>query len=263
MTNKKLSEEEKAIREAEKKIKKADYNKQYYQAHKEESKQYCQDHKEERREKSKQWYQDHKEEKAEKNKQWYQDHKEDKKQYYHDNKEKIAERFKQYNQTHKEEIAKKNKQWYQDHKEERCEKMKQHYQTPEGRAEGLAKAYNRSDKEKGFDISNNIKSNYIVSRIFKSKCIYCGNTDWKALGADRINNDLPHTPDNVVCACWGCNVERESKHMSVEEFIEYRKEHPLLSRDYTRAEKNEHGALKKKVHVPMSENNNYIYKNLI
>ena len=66
----------------------------------------------------------------------------------------------------------------------------------------------------------------MIENIFKSSCVYCGDTNWEHLGCDRINNNLPHTTDNVICACGLCNVERQFNRMSVEEFIEYRKTHP-------------------------------------
>lgn len=100
------------------------------------------------------------------------------------------------------------------------------YDTKEGRAYDLAKAYKKQDAEKGFDTSNNITAQWIIDNIFTQKCIYCGDNDWQRLGADRIDNSKPHTPDNVVCACGLCNVERQQRRLSVEEFIEYRKQHP-------------------------------------
>ena len=82
------------------------------------------------------------------------------------------------------------------------------YNTPSGRADNLARRYYNEDKKKGFDTSNNISSQWIVDNIFNSQCHYCGEQDWKKLGADRIDNNKPHTPDNVVCACGFCNVNR-------------------------------------------------------
>lgn len=173
------------------------------------------------------------------------------KRYNQAHKIEIAEYGKQYYQAHKDEHAEKMKEWRESHREENAEYKKQYRQTPKGRAQYLTDNYNQSDKEKGLNICNNITSDYLTKLISPGECVYCGNSDWKALGADRINNDLPHTPDNVVCACGVCNIERQWTHMSVEEFKEYRKEHPILSARWAALEKSEVGALKKRVHVPL------------
>jgi hypothetical protein len=99
------------------------------------------------------------------------------------------------------------------------------YNTKEGRAYDLAKRYRALDAEKGFDTSNNITAQWIIDNIFTQKCIYCGDADWKHLGADRIDNSKPHTPDNVVCACGICNGQRKDSY-SMEDFIGYRELHP-------------------------------------
>ena len=49
---------------------------------------------------------------------------------------------------------------------------------------------------------------WVVNHIFNSKCVYCGESDWKKLGCDRIDNSQPHTPSNVVCCCGKCNREK-------------------------------------------------------
>ena len=104
--------------------------------------------------------------------------------------------------------------------------MRLYYQKINGRSSILSSAYKSYDKNKGFDVSNNITKDWIVENIFNGqKCVYCGDDDWTHLGADRIDNTKPHTPDNVVCACGLCNIERNERY-TVEEFKEYRKLHP-------------------------------------
>ena len=49
---------------------------------------------------------------------------------------------------------------------------------------------------------------WIVEHIFTEPCHYCGKTDYHELGCDRIDNALPHTPDNVVPCCAECNKKR-------------------------------------------------------
>ena len=93
------------------------------------------------------------------------------------------------------------------------------------RAKMLCYRYKNIDKNRGFDTTNNITGSWLYEKFCNSSCIYCGDSDWRHLGADRIDNNKPHTPDNVVCSCGICNAERAHRY-TVEEFIEYRKTHP-------------------------------------
>ncbi len=104
------------------------------------------------------------------------------------------------------------------------EKKKRKYQTQEGRSAALARKYRQSDKKKGYSIDQNIDKNWIVDNIFNSRCIYCGDSEWTHLGADRKDSSKPHTPDNCVCSCFLCNIEKQTK--SAEEFKAYRQIHP-------------------------------------
>lgn len=137
------------------------------------------------------------------------------KQYYLDNKEHIAEYKKQYYLDKKEHIAEYKKQWEKEHKEERADYMKQYheeyYSTPIGRGNSLAANYRQNDK-----LANRgectVTHQWIVDNVFSGqRCFYCGETDWRKLGCDRIDNNLPHTPDNVVCCCEECNLKRGTK----------------------------------------------------
>ena len=103
------------------------------------------------------------------------------------------------------------------------EYQKGHNQTKERRASRLCYDYKKEDNLKNMDGSN-ITQTWILERIFSSSCTYCGDTDWRHLGCDRIDNNLPHTQENCVCACWDCNNDRQKKGMSVEEYIKYKKE---------------------------------------
>lgn len=152
-------------------------------------------------------YERYKEQQRRRNKQYYATHKEEKKQYYTEHREKINTRQRQYNAAHKKEIA---------------EQMKQHRTTPIGRANCLTGRYRQTDKQKGFlNIDNQVDSNFILNNIFTKSCIYCGESDWKKLGCDRIDNSKPHTIDNVVCSCWDCNHERNA--MNFDEFMAMKK----------------------------------------
>lgn len=87
------------------------------------------------------------------------------------------------------------------------DKQKEREHTQRGRASKLLAKYKREDKnnERG---ECTLTQQWIIDNIFNSKCHYCGESDWRVLGCDRINNDLHHTPENVVCACYSCNTKR-------------------------------------------------------
>lgn len=123
------------------------------------------------------------------------------------------DRLKKYREDNKERQSEYMIQWRIDNPDYN----QQYNNTIKGRAKNLAKNYKQSD------ILHNrgectLTSEWIVDNIFNSKCHYCGETDWTKLGCDRINNELPHTPDNVVCCCFKCNCKRNKK--DYEEFVE-------------------------------------------
>ena len=144
-----------------------------------------------------------------------------------------AKKYQRYLELHpngnKERYAKliENDQNFLKHHYEKYkdpEKQKRKYRTQEGRSDALARKYRQSDKKKGYSIDQNIDKNWIINNIFNSCCIYCGDKEWTHLGADRIDSSKPHTPDNCVCSCYLCNIEKQTK--SVEEFRAYRQIHP-------------------------------------
>ena len=84
------------------------------------------------------------------------------------------------------------------------------------KANSLVQDYRREDKKYGRGECT-ITKQWIMDNIFTSKCHYCGVTGWENLGCDSINNDLPHTPDNVVPCCHSCNKKRGK--MPYKEFV--------------------------------------------
>lgn len=173
-----------------------------------------QKYKKNNRDKIKQYYQEHKEEIAEWGKRYRKENKKEvflrKQQYYQEHKEEIAEKQKQYYQEHKEKHAELGKKYRQEHKEELAEYMKQYLQTPIGRATMLYNAYCRHDKNANRGECT-LTPEWIVDNIFTQKCHWCPETDWRELGCDRIDNSLPHTPDNVIPCCERCNKKRGRK----------------------------------------------------
>lgn len=80
-------------------------------------------------------------------------------------------------------------------------------ETPVGRANYLVDNYQRKDIE--YDRGEcTLTADWVLENILSKTCHYCGETDWKKLGCDRIDNNLPHTPDNVVPCCYHCNCKK-------------------------------------------------------
>lgn len=98
------------------------------------------------------------------------------------------------------------REYYQNTKDN---KRKDYKETPMWRANNLLCAYKQNDRkhERG---ETTITAPWILEHIFSSKCVYCGETDWKLLGADRIDNTKPHTPENVVPCCSYCNAKKHT-----------------------------------------------------
>lgn len=132
------------------------------------------------------------------------------KQRYQDDREKILEQEKQYRKDNAEKIAERKRQYRKDNAERIAEYNKQYSKTPMGRAVNLVNAHNKEDKKYNRGECT-LTAKWVVENIFTSKCIYCGESDWTKLGCDRIDNNKPHTEDNVVCCCEACNKKRGTK----------------------------------------------------
>ena len=133
------------------------------------------------------------------------------------------EREKEYQREYRRKNREKRNAYNKSYKEEKHDQVREQdhvYRNSEiGRARNLACKYAQSDANYGFDTTFSVSAEWILENIFKSTCIYCGNSDWTHLGCDRIDNTKGHTPDNVVCCCGKCNVEK-GRWYSVEEFKE-------------------------------------------
>lgn len=143
------------------------------------------------------------------------------------NREKVRKSQQLFDEKHPERRKEIMKKFRETHKKKRYTENKEYRQTKKGRACLLCvnyKQYDKIAKRKGFSLTQK----WVIDNIFNSQCIYCGDNDWRHLGCDRINNGLPHTPENCVCSCGICNVERNGKNMSIEEFIEFRKTNPRI-----------------------------------
>lgn len=110
---------------------------------------------------------------------------------------------------------------YANNKEKELERNRNYYKTEPGRAHNLVKLYRTMDNNNAVGDCT-ITREWIIDKIFASSCVYCGENNWIKLGCDRIDNSLPHTPENCVCSCGLCNKERQCRKMSVEEFKVYK-----------------------------------------
>lgn len=166
------------------------------------------------------------------NKRWREEHpdynktpeqRDYKKQYRAEHKEEKREKDRQYYQDNIEERKEYSRQYRQEHAEERAAYKKQYRNTKHGRAKNLVACNNDKDLKRGYDISRNVDAKWIEKFIFSGQvCIYCGESDWRKLGADRIDNAKPHTSDNLVCACGKCNNKRRD-YFTMEEFLKIKK----------------------------------------
>lgn len=236
--------------EVEKKERKRESSRRWKREHQEQNRErdrlYKLAHKEQIIAQNKIYYQEHKDEIKEKGRRYYLENldriKENNRKYNEENREKILARKKDYRSKNKGPIAEYGRLWRKNNpgylkeyyannpdareRSRRSQKELYHkkYYTKDCRAKYLVNAYSSADKKEGRGKCT-LTREWIVDHIFSSSCVYCGDSDWRHLGCDRIDNSLPHTPENCICACGICNVEKSDKY-SMEEFVEYRKSHP-------------------------------------
>lgn len=83
--------------------------------------------------------------------------------------------------------------------------------------------YIQQDIQKDFSNNNIIKKEDILEKLIisKLKCNFCGDQikifynevrDKKQWTLDRINNNIPHTIDNVHITCLECNIKRRNRN---------------------------------------------------
>ena len=134
-------------------------------------------------------------------------------------KEELKERQKIYDQKYKnnnlekrkESLRKAQEKWRRKHGilERNSKYVKNdgklpYNKTPKGRAVYLLNRYKSSDKEHNRGESD-LTSQWIVENIFSKPCAHCGETDWRKIGCNRLDNSKPHTMDNVEPCCGECN----------------------------------------------------------
>lgn len=136
------------------------------------------------------------------------------------NQDKVKESQELFNERHPDRRKEISKKFRDSHKEKRKKEWQEYDKTKPGRASRIVRYLKQYDNDacRG---ECTITQKWVLENIFTSSCTYCGETDWRKLGCDRIDNTLPHTPENCVCACGRCNVER-SNRWTVEEFREHK-----------------------------------------
>lgn len=113
----------------------------------------------------------------------------------------IRESQRKYYQTNKEKIAEQSIKY----KDKWNEYYKNYYSTKKGKATYLLKDYKKADKKYGRGECT-LTVDWIIEHIFSGQCCaHCEETDWRKLGCNRLDNSLPHTPDNVEPCCTRCN----------------------------------------------------------
>lgn len=132
--------------------------------------------------------------------------KEHDRKYYQLNKEKLLAKQNEYYKNNKDI----HKAYYKNNKERIIEYQKQYQieydKTQMARANTILSAYKQADEITGRGECN-LTAKWIVENIFTKPCAHCGETDWRKIGCNRLDNSKPHTMDNVEPCCFPCNIK--------------------------------------------------------
>lgn len=97
--------------------------------------------------------------------------------------------------------------------------VKKWQSTPHGRANHLLNSYKQSDRKANRG-EGDLSTQWIVENIFSKPCAHCGKEGWNVIGCNRIDNDKPHTMDNVEPCCFDCNRKHKPKHKTRGKYYE-------------------------------------------
>lgn len=106
--------------------------------------------------------------------------------------------------------AEYHREWYLKNRERIIEKSKKNcntkerYKTPYYRAVYLLASYNNNDKKYNRG-KGDLTADWIVDNILFKPCVHCGKEGWNIIGCNRLDNNKPHTKDNVEPCCFKCN----------------------------------------------------------
>ena len=94
-------------------------------------------------------------------------------------------------------------------KNKKNEAIKRYLATDNGakmyRAKYLIYNYKKEDIKYNREIPN-FNTKWLIENIFSKSCIYCGESNWRKLGCDRIDNSKGHIKENIVPCCLHCNM---------------------------------------------------------
>lgn len=111
----------------------------------------------------------------------------------------------------------RNKKYYESHRRSINERCRKYNKTQLGRARHLLLNYNQYDRDANRG-QGDLTPEWIVDNIFTKPCVHCGETDWRKIGCNRLDNSKPHTTDNVEPCCLKCNVKLNSIELSKKVF---------------------------------------------
>ena len=115
----------------------------------------------------------------------------------------------------KKKYSKKyNKKYYIDNQEKEKKRAKLYRSTLRGSSMTLLHNYNRDDKDAGRPQGDLTVEDVIEMRL--QGCTYkdqCGTTDWRLIGINRKDNNLPHTKANCEPCCFKCNLKLNGEYM--------------------------------------------------
>ena len=124
-----------------------------------------------------------------------------------------------WKRLHRDQVNEIARRWQANHREEQQKRMNDYHETKQGRATNLLTSYRQFDMRR-FGLYPDLTQEDIIRICFSegSKCIWCGNDNWRELGLDRLTNEKPHSVGNVMCCCSKCNTQRHRRTLG--EYLE-------------------------------------------
>lgn len=178
--------------------------KEYYKTHSDYQKQYYEEHKEDIRQRNKQHREEHKEQKAESDREYRRTHSEHIKQYREEHKDGKNELNKQWREENREHHRELKKRWCKEHVKERAGYGKLwRKNNPDKRR---LNDQNRSAKKRQLQATLTISQWKAAKEHFDNKCAYCGKDG--PLHQDHfiaLSRLGEYSFNNIIPACPYCN----------------------------------------------------------
>ncbi len=90
-------------------------------------------------------------------------------------------------------------------KQRQREAVKRYRNTIYGKANKLVHVYNELDRKYNRG-KGDLTPQWLIENILTKSCVHCGESDWRKLGCNRLDNSKPHSKDNVEPCCRECNL---------------------------------------------------------